>query len=247
VIGDRLVYSLQTAVVSAELWSVEGSTGSPSRLRVMKWTTALQGIGNRFAVVSSETLGGGVELLVTDGTSLGTRSIGGTRLQLSSLSRFAPERFVIGGQAWVSAEDPALGVEPHVIDVGAAYESSLAACGGEGRAASLNLDGALELGSRREFRVRSSAGSVGFLLLGLDPGRSIPFAAAGMCQLAVDPSIAFVSAPLALVAGQASMLLDVPDLALLDGVLLSAQAVIGGTDAALGFDLSNGLAMSIGR
>ncbi|MGE3881427.1 MAG: hypothetical protein AB7I19_20380, partial [Planctomycetota bacterium] len=142
VLGNRLVYSSLSVGVSTELWSVEGSASAPERLRVMDAVTVLQSLGSRFAVVSGQAIGGGAELLVTDGTLAGTRVVGSSPLVLSNLSQFASARSVIGGQAWVSAADPALGVEPHVMDLGAAYEASVAACGGEGRAAGLDIDGA---------------------------------------------------------------------------------------------------------
>jgi ELWxxDGT repeat protein len=246
-LGDRLIYTQSVSPTRMELMSTDGTAVGTSLLASAPFSGSVQAAGGRFALAVGLGTSGSPILLVTDGTVVGTRELASTAPSLGPFLSTTPERALVQGQVFLTLFDPRFGSEPHVIDVGAAFESSVAACGGDGRAASLSLDGALELGARREFRVRSSAGSVGFLLLGLDPGRSIPFAAAGVCQLAVDPSIALVSAPLALAQGEARWVLDVPDLALLDGILMSAQAVIGGTDAALGFDLSNGLALSLGR
>ncbi|MGE3966551.1 MAG: hypothetical protein AB7I09_20820 [Planctomycetota bacterium] len=246
-LGDRLIYTQPADPSRSDLMSTDGTASGTVVLGAAPIFGSVQSAGGRFALAPGLGASGEPTLLVTDGTVPGTRELAPTAPGLGPFLSARTEHALVEGQVFLTLFHPRFGFEPHVIDVGAAYEASVAACGGEGRAASLDIDGALELGSRREFRVRSSAGNVGFLLLSLDPGRSVYFGAAGACQLAVDPSIAFVSAPLALVQGEARMAIDVPDLALLDGVLMSAQAVIGGTNAALGFDLSNGLALSLGR
>src|SRR5690606_27945246 len=151
------------------------------------------------------------------------------------------------GLLYFGAVDPVLGAEPHVLELGAAVQQLSPGCGGTGREANLR---ATVFGGRRggfELYGRASQGRVAGLLASAPPAGPTPFPAAGRCQLDVDAGSAAVLAALPISAARFGRVFPLPDDPALHGLQLVVQAVVGPTNGRLGFDLSNGLLLTLGR
>ncbi|MFO1051246.1 MAG: hypothetical protein U1F36_03400 [Planctomycetota bacterium] len=253
-VGSRLVFVTTQARVLFELWSSDGTaagTGPIASLPTNDVLAVTVPAGGRFALVRSAPADGSgrYRILVTDGTASGTRVLAlleaGDLGSIASVTVDNPS--IAAGQLWFTMQDPVAGSEPHVVELGALAVGSAAACGGAARAASLRAEQPPLLGGHVDLGGRSSVGSVAFVLLGFTPPHPLRFPLAGACELVVDPGVGLVTPALPLAGGAFRFGFDVPDLTLLDGLSLSAQAVIAPTDANLGFDLSNGVQMDLGR
>jgi ELWxxDGT repeat protein len=252
VVGERVIFASFEAGSTRGVWSSDGSASGTEALlgglSIAATGTEARAAGGQFALLRSLDAAGVARLHATDGRPLGTSVLAAIDASLGSGGIEATQTsVVVDGRFWFSAGDPVAGIEPHVVELASAGMPIGAACGGLGRAASLQVDRLPVLGSNVQLGLRSAQGDLGVILLGFGD-----FAPQGLpvipgCVLRVDPAQSVVFPALALSAGTANLPLPIPALPLLANLELVAQAALGATDAPLGFDLSNAVVLRLGH
>ncbi|MCC6784938.1 MAG: hypothetical protein IT457_18970 [Planctomycetes bacterium] len=252
VLGERVIFASFEAGSTRGVWSSDGSAGGTEALlgglSIASTGTEARAAGGHFALLRTLDAAGVARLHVTDGRPAGTSVLAAIDASLGSGGIEATQSSVIvDGRFWFSAGDPVAGIEPHVVELASAGMPMGAACGGLGRAASLQVDRLPLLGSSVQLGLRAAQGDVAVLMLGFGDFAPRGLPAMPGCVLRVDPSQGVVFPALALSGGTANLVLPIPALALLTNLELVTQAAIGATDAALGFDLSNAVALRLGH
>ncbi|MFO1050824.1 MAG: ELWxxDGT repeat protein [Planctomycetota bacterium] len=252
VLGDTLLFDVDGGTNSSPARHDGSTNGFELLTGVSRGSYADSGfavLDARHALFAMNPSGGTQrELWITDGHASGTHRFQTLETWSTSASTQQSQirARVVNGRLWFAARDPVTGIEPYVVDIGAVGETVGDACGGTGRAAMLAAISDPVLGARCELQGTATAGNLAVPLLGFPSLSPLRLSRTGSCRLEVAPD--FVALPaLRLTAGRFTFALDVPDIALLDGIQLALQAVMGPTDAPLGFDLGNGVLLTLGR
>jgi len=176
-------------------------------------------------------------LVATDGSASGTRTLTPLSLPYWSLSTWRP--VAAGGQLFFAQRDFAVGTELWALDLGASAQAQGVGCGATPLGFPLHAT-APRLGSTLTLRAPTAL-PVEALALGLPPPVPIATARARGCALFLDPAQSIVFVPL-----PGTVAFDLPANPGLVGARLAAQA-LAGPSAPLGFDLSNGLTLTLGN
>jgi ELWxxDGT repeat protein len=252
VLRERLIFSAIGPASGRGVWSSDGTEAGTealvSGLPIVSIGTEARAAGGHFALLRTIDAAGREELHVTDGRQSGTSSLARIAATLGTAgNEDAQSSVVVDGRFWFAADDPVAGIEPHVVELAAVGMPLGAACGGLGRAASLQVDRLPLLGSSVQLGLRAAQGDVAVLMLGFGDFAPQGLPAMPGCVLRVDPSQGVVFPALALSGGTANLALPIPALALLTNLELVTQAALGATDAPLGFDLSNAVVLRLGH
>ena len=200
-------------------------------------------VGSRRVLFHGTTTLGGEQLWETDGTNAGTRPLTAAPFEVE---RDAGLHLRRDGQLVFSADDGQTGCEPRILDIGAVAQPLPGGCSRSG----LQLRATDPvLGSAMQVQLSGTAGDAGLFLVGF-PGR---LGLGNGCRLEVALGGSVVGFPLGIsLDGTVSFPLPIPPVRSFSGLELRMQALMGpagmpGPGPVFGFDLSNPVALRLGR
>ncbi|MCB9871754.1 MAG: hypothetical protein H6837_18010 [Planctomycetes bacterium] len=182
-------------------------------------------------------------LYTTDGTPTGTVFV--ELLKFWPTTRGAAA--VVQGRVFLSL-DSAVGIEPFVVDPGAAVERHGAACAGQGTVGvELRADRAFRINAQTVLTGRVTGSTAALLWFGPPVATPLPIPGS-RCTAQVDLATAWFLVPLATNAqGAFQVPVPVPNQPSLVGLVGTFQAAFGPSSGPWGIDLSAGAMVRVGR
>ncbi len=246
-LGGRIVFSAKTTAAGDELWASDGTAAGTTLIDLVSGAPSsapsdFVAAGTRFAYFAA-TKGYGRDLWRTDGTAVGT-----TSLTTGGRERTEPSRLgQAGGQLLFSALHRVSGREPFVAQLGATSQPVGFACGAEARPALTSTDPVL--GGVVQLRAEQAPpATVGFVIAGrLQPPALLSTQPGNRCALFVAAPTILTTAPVAPGTTSWQAAVPIPNAIALVGIEVAAQSIFAPTAAPLGADLSNGVALHLGR
>jgi ELWxxDGT repeat protein len=197
--------------------------------------------GSRFAYFSSGVFGNPVTLYRTDGSTANTTvAVAG-----GSLAPMVPLG-VFGNDLMLFAGDGLTGIELWSVDTGATAQTVGVPCGGARGGPRLAVPDPVLGSILTADGTNIVNGSFAFLMLGLPA--ATPFAVLGSdCWLEMEPGTISATGVFPVSAGAVQFLVPVPNLTALTGLRFVLQAAATPTPAPWGWDVTNGVAVTIGN
>ncbi len=243
-LGNRLLFENQTA------WITDGTPGGTRSLGVQRGDSLHESFiacGRRQALFDGHDGLLPTSLWISDGTVTGSRRVPSLTIPFPARSGLAnlhanAQDFVV-----FAATHATWGTEPFVHAPGANVLVVGQGCGAGTRTPDLAGDYDPRIGPSLTLPGRSAAGQ--FAVIFSSP--PIPFpetlAPGSPCLLHADRATLMTWPALPITAGGVRPPLAVPQDPVLFGTKLVVQSALGPTDAAFGFDLTNGLFVTLGR
>lgn len=253
-VRDRAVFWANLAATGSEPWSTDGTPGGTSLLADLEpgpggsLPDVLSGVGGligaRHVLTPILTSAAGNELWITDGTTAGTRML--ADLEPGPGSSIIPQSWWAwhaGNTLIWGARDPVHGTEPRALDLEGVRSGLLGGCSRPARYATSSP----VLGAAWELTATGLApGQVGAAFLAL-PATS-PLAIGGGCLVQVDlTSLVTLTAIVPNAQGDWAGSLMVPNAPNLRGARLATQAAFAPASHPLGFAMSEGWFLTLGR
>ncbi len=241
VVGGRLLFRASDGV-DVGLFATDGTAAGTLLVRAFDSTyTFLQpvmSLGRDRALIQTSRVGStDKDVLETDGTATGTA------LFASDVTLY-PQGHVHAGKAWFFRDLPATGREPWVLDIAPSAVRAGDGCGVGARLPSLEADvprlgGALDL-----YGDDLPVGAVGALLISLLPDP--PTRLGGTCISQLDSGSLSVLQFFSPVTDSWQYSLPLPNLPVLQGITIAAQAWFEAPSNPSGVETTNGLHLTFG-
>lgn len=253
-VGDRTVFWANLAATGSEPWSTDGTPGGTRLLADLEpgpggsLPDLLSGVGGligaRHVLTPILTSATGNELWITDGTTAGTRML--ADLEPGPGSSITPQSWWAwhaGNTLIWGARDPVYGTEPRALDLEGVRSRLLGGCS----TPTFYQTSSPVLGTAWELTVTGlPPGQVGAAFLAL-PAAS-PLAVGGGCLVQVDlTTLVTITAIVPDAQGNWTGSLMVPNAPNLRGARLVTQAAFAPASHSLGFAMSDGWFLTLGR
>ncbi len=249
-VGDRLFFTADDGQTGRELWVSDGTPLGTSMVSdiqpgpVGSSARLLTAIGSRNVWFAADDGTHGSELWRSDGTSTGTVLV--HDLYPSDVSSDISELVLSRGNVLFVGDDGVKGAEPWRVFPGATAQEFGEGCGVLGRTPRLRATDPVLGGTTMIVGSGAVPQLPMFLVIGI-PQRPMSVIAAGAgCFLYLDPYGPLALLPVVPSTSRWVTQLDVPAVASLTGDSVVLQAVQGPTGAPLGFDVSNGVLLTMG-
>ena len=241
VLGDKLIFNAFSTSTGYGLWITDGTGAGTKQLAPITafvQTNIAERVGSRRAYFGAQLdFQRTSALMVTDGTSSGTKAV-------KDLHTGSSQTILFNGKLIFAADDPEIGRELWVLDPGATTQSLGLACSTQ--MSSPTLDGSDPvLGGNMLLKGKNASGNAGLLLLST---RSVPsLSISASCTTALAPANLMILGTFPVTNGTWTVPMFIPNLKSLIGLQVVLQALHPNSSSALGFDLSNGLLLSLGN
>jgi ELWxxDGT repeat protein len=239
--GLRVLFLADDGVSGIDPWISDGTPAGTQRL--VDWPAGvlageIEVISDDFAVIQTGNASGGSDLWFTDGTPMGTR------LELTD-ARFLHAHL---GSIFVERPSATIGWEPYVLDPGALAHEVGHGCGDVLRVPSLHSTRP-RLGASVTLRgAAAPTPGVGALALGMiadPPLRLGP--SQGTCVAYIELSSASIVSLFPTNTPTWTWTLPLPNVSALEGISIGAQAFFGPSANTAGFEVSNGVYLTLGN